>query len=73
MKANTVGTMNLLDLACVHKTDRFLFISSGEVYGTLDSSTCAISESYVGNVDITDVRSCYAESKRMGETMCVLF
>jgi nucleoside-diphosphate-sugar epimerase len=30
-----------------------------------------VTESYTGNVDITNVRSCYAESKRMGENMCV--
>jgi dTDP-glucose 4,6-dehydratase len=30
-----------------------------------------VTEEYAGNGDITNVRSCYAESKRMGETMCV--
>jgi len=71
LKANTLGTANMLDLAKNCGAKRFLYISSGEVYGVLDGSLNVITESYTGNVDITNVRSCYAESKRMGETMCV--
>lgn len=73
LKANTIGTMNLLELAKKNKTEKFLFISSGEVYGVLDGSVTYIDENYTGNVDCTNVRSCYAESKRMGETMCVSY
>ena len=73
MRANTVGTMNLLEIAKESKADRFLFVSSGEVYGVLDSSIDAVAETYHGDVDCTDVRSCYAESKRAGETMCVSY
>jgi nucleoside-diphosphate-sugar epimerase len=71
LKANTLGTANMLDLARDNGVEKFLYISSGEVYGVLDGSMPAIDETYAGNVDITNVRSCYAESKRMGETMCV--
>jgi nucleoside-diphosphate-sugar epimerase len=71
LKANTLGTANMLDVARAKKTEKFLFISSGEVYGVLDGSMPVITEAYTGNVDITNVRSCYAESKRMGENMCV--
>lgn len=71
LKANTIGTANMLELAQNNGTEKFLYISSGEVYGVLDGSLNAITESYTGNVDITNVRSCYAESKRMGENMCV--
>lgn len=73
LKANTIGTMNLLELARRENVENFLFISSGEVYGVLDGSKENIDEAYTGNVDITNVRSCYAESKRMGETMCVSY
>ncbi|MCF0124184.1 MAG: NAD-dependent epimerase/dehydratase family protein, partial [Clostridia bacterium] len=73
LKANTVGTLNMLELARNNKCEKFLFISSGEVYGVLDGSIPLIDEKYTGNVDITNVRSCYAESKRMGETMCVSY
>jgi nucleoside-diphosphate-sugar epimerase len=71
LKANTLGTANMLDIAHNNGTEKFLYISSGEVYGVLDGSMPVITETYTGNVDITDVRSCYAESKRMGENMCV--
>ena len=71
LKANTIGTANLLELARNNNAEKFLYISSGEVYGVLDGSLNLISESYTGNVDVTNVRSCYAESKRMGENMCV--
>lgn len=73
LKANTIGTMNMLELAKKNNCERFLFISSGEVYGVLDGTIPVIDEKYTGNVDITNVRSCYAESKRMGETMCVSY
>jgi nucleoside-diphosphate-sugar epimerase len=49
----------------------FLYFSSGEVYGQVDPSQIFITESAYGYVDPTDVRSCYAEGKRLGETMCV--
>jgi nucleoside-diphosphate-sugar epimerase len=71
LKANTLGTANMLDVAHNNGTEKFLYISSGEVYGILDGSMPVITETYTGNVDITNVRSCYAESKRMGENMCV--
>ena len=71
LKANTIGTANLLELARNNDVEKFLYISSGEVYGVLDGSQNIIPESYTGNVDITNVRSCYAESKRMGENMCI--
>jgi UDP-glucuronate decarboxylase len=68
--ANTFGTHNLLELARKRKTRGFLFFSSGEVYGKPIKMT-PISEDDYGTLDPMDVRSCYGESKRLGETMCV--
>ncbi len=73
LKANTIGTMNLLELARQKKVQGFLFISSGEVYGKVDPSHLPINETYYGAIDPLQVRSCYAESKRMGENICVSF
>lgn len=73
LKANTIGTYNMLEQTVQQKAEKFLYVSSGEVYGVLDGSVPVIDEEYTGNVDVTDVRSCYAESKRMGENMCVCF
>jgi UDP-glucuronate decarboxylase len=71
LSANVFGTYNLLDAATKHEPCRgFLFFSSGEVYGSVNNALGAISEDQGGYLDPTDVRSCYGESKRMGETMC---
>ena len=67
---NVIGTWHLLQQAKVHGTQRFLFISSSEVYGRV-AHEGQLAETQLGLVDPTDVRSCYAESKRMGETMCL--
>ena len=66
---NTLGTHNLLALADEQKSEGFLFVSSGAVYGSV-SGPSPITETTYGVVDPLDVKSCYAESKRMGETMC---
>lgn len=73
LKANTLGTINLLELAKEHKTKDFLYFSSGEIYGQQPEELIPIKENTFGRVDTTSVRSCYAESKRMGETACVSY
>jgi UDP-glucuronate decarboxylase len=71
LSANIIGTHNLLKLSLEKEVKGFLFFSSGEIYGQLDSPQIPTKEDTYGWVDPMDVRSCYAESKRMGETMCV--
>lgn len=71
LKANTSGTMNLLEYGIKTNADRFLFFSSGEVYGEPLDFSRSIDEDTYGYLDPMNVRSCYSESKRMGETMCV--
>lgn len=73
LKANTIGTYNLLELARKNNVEKFLFFSTGEVYGVIDENTPKITEDYNGNLDCTNVRSCYGESKRIGENMCVCY
>lgn len=68
---NTVGTANLLNLAVQSQAKAFLFFSSSEVYGSVPPEVEKISEDAYGYLDPLSVRSCYAESKRMGENMCV--
>ncbi len=68
---NITGTKNLLELGVKKKIKSFLFFSSGEVYGKATDVSLGTGESSYGWLDPMDVRSCYAESKRMGETMCV--
>lgn len=71
LAANTIGTGNMLDLAKEKGAEGLLFFSSGEVYGEVAPALVPTREDVCGCVDPTSVRACYAESKRMGETMCV--
>ncbi|CAG0891443.1 unnamed protein product, partial [Darwinula stevensoni] len=68
--ANTEGTRNMLDLARRNKA-RFLFTSTSEVYG--DPQVHPQNEEYWGNVNPVGPRSCYDESKRLGETLCLAY
>jgi UDP-glucuronate decarboxylase len=68
---NTVGTQHLLEYAVRSKAERFMFFSSGEVYGIPLDSMEPITETSYGYLDPMNVRSCYAESKRIGETMSI--
>lgn len=65
--ANVLGTSNTLRLAFEKKSKSYMFFSSGEVYGIVDSQKAAVSENDYGYLDILNVRNCYAESKRLGE------
>jgi len=67
---NIIGTINLLNLAREKNVENFLFFSSSEVYGTLKTDR-GIKESDFGYLDPLNVLSCYSESKRMGETICI--
>ena len=71
LSANSIGTANLLNHARYCSSSKFLFFSSGEIYGQPLNSNKQISEKDYGYVDPTNLRSCYAESKRMGENMCI--
>jgi len=66
---NVIGTTNLLKLAKEKKVQDFIFFSSAEIYGNLNNSD-AIKETDYGSLDPMNIRSCYAESKRMGENIC---
>jgi nucleoside-diphosphate-sugar epimerase len=68
---NTLGTKHLLEYAVRSNAERFMFFSSGEVYGVPLDSMEPITETSYGYLDPMNVRSCYAESKRIGETMSI--
>ncbi|WP_159730939.1 NAD-dependent epimerase/dehydratase family protein [Methylosinus sp. Ce-a6] len=68
---NVIGTMRLLDLARRKNASRFLYFSSSEVYGALAPQEQPAQETVFGRLDPATQRACYAESKRMGETLCV--
>ncbi len=68
--ANVMGTWRMLEAARAYRSEGFLFFSSGEVYGSLADNSVAASETSFGSLDPLLVRSCYAEGKRGGETLC---
>ena len=70
LRVNVTGTEHLLRHAAACGASRFLFLSSGEVYGQVPAEHQPLREDYVGSVEPTDPRSCYAEGKRAGEAFC---
>jgi UDP-glucuronate decarboxylase len=68
--ANTLGTWRMLEVARDSRSGGFLFFSSGDVYGRVDVPSVGVSETSFGSIDPLNVRSCYAEGKRAGETLC---
>ena len=72
-KANTVGTVHLLELAREKKVKGFLYFSTSAVYGAVAGEEVFLDESLPGNVNPLEVRNCYAESKRAGENACVCY
>lgn len=71
INANVLGTSYLLELAAQKKVEKFLFFSSSEIYGLVDENKIPITEKDYGYIDSTNVRSCYSEGKKLGETLCV--
>jgi UDP-glucuronate decarboxylase len=73
LSANVLGTINLLEFARKNNVKSFLYFSSGDVYGNIPNELLPITETTFGYLDPIDVRSCYAESKRMGENICLSY
>lgn len=72
IRTAVVGTDQLLRFAVEHQCRSFVYISSMEIYGQpiTDGRT---TEKDLGYVDITTVRSCYPEGKRMCECLCTAY
>lgn len=69
-KINFDGTLNLLNLA-KDKKAKVLFTSSSEVYGNCED--IPQKENKLGSISTTSGRSCYANGKRIAETLCFDF
>ncbi len=65
-----LGTHHLLELAQRSNCEGFLLLSSGAVHGVVPDTLAVINERLFGSLDPLDPYACYAESKRMAETMC---
>lgn len=65
---NVLGTKNTLELAKEKRVKGYLYFSSSEIYGRIEKET--IDEQDCGYLDSMELRSCYGESKRLGENLC---
>lgn len=70
---NISGTHNLLEHVKKHPVSKFLFVSSGEVYGQGEEDEQGFKEDFVGYVDQMKVRSCYPLGKQAAENLCVAY
>lgn len=67
LKANTLGTINLLDAQVAAGGGSFVLLSSSEIYGSV-SGVDLISEDSVGELQHFVPRASYSEGKRIAET-----
>tara|TARA_Y100001968_G_scaffold4538_1_gene4037 strand:- start:8406 stop:9389 length:984 start_codon:yes stop_codon:yes gene_type:complete len=68
----TTVTRKLLD-RCKEWNAKFIFFSSSEIYGNPSSENIPTKEEFKGYVSCQGPRSCYHESKRLGETLCYVY
>jgi len=67
------GTRRALDFAAGQGSARFLFLSSGAVYGLQPDSIGHVAEDWHGGPDPRDPRSAYGEGKRAAEMLCAIY
>lgn len=67
------GLVRLMKFAVHKRVESFLYFSSSEIYGNPHEEYVPTKEEYNGNVSCLGPRSCYDESKRFGETVCVSY
>jgi UDP-glucuronate decarboxylase len=70
---NVMGTRRLLELSRNSAVQGFLYLSSSEIYGDPPPDEIPTKEEYLGNVSPLGPRACYDESKRLAETLCMIF
>jgi UDP-glucuronate decarboxylase len=77
--ANVNGLRYMLDYAAERNRKApgsfkgMLFFSTSEIYGDPSPDAIPTPETYRGLVSCTGPRACYDESKRLGETICVIY
>ena len=72
IRTSVQGTINLLEAARRFPAKGFVFLSSMEAYGEVGTEEL-LTEKDLGKIDLSRVRSCYPESKRMCEMLCTSY
>ncbi len=72
---NTVveGTRHVLNFAADKKPEKFLFLSSGAIYGQQPWELEKVPETWQGAPSCLDAKAAYAEGKRAAEMMCAIY
>ena len=72
INANVLGTLKLLEYSRKYGNEKFLFVSSSEVYGENSLVEKYLEDDY-GKLNSMTFRNCYPESKKMAETIGVSY
>ncbi len=70
LMANVLGTDRLLKAGMERGMQRFMYVSSGEMYGQPDALQNDFVEDYCGPIDHSNPRACYPAGKRSAEVLC---
>lgn len=72
MHTAITGTRNMLECAVRSRVRGFLYLSSMEAYGNVRDENM-LSEHHLGNLDLSNLRSSYPESKRVCELLTTAY
>lgn len=73
---NVEGTRRVLEFARLADARRFLFTSTGAIYGRQPADIELVPESFAGGIDPMDILSAYGvagEAKRAAESLCAIY
>lgn len=73
LQANITATQHTLDFSRQCGAKKFLFTSSGAVYGKQPTEITHLPETYMGAPDTTDLHTAYGQSKRISEYLCSIY
>ena len=71
IETNVKGTETILRYMLKNRVKSFVYFSSGEIYGNPPSEMIPTKENYIGSTNHLSERSCYVESKKFSETLCI--
>ena len=71
--SNILGTYHLLNMISKQQGCKFVFVSSGDVYGDNRSGKEYLKETDCGYIDCNTLRAGYIEGKRASEALCNAF
>lgn len=73
IRTGVMGSNHILELAREKEIQSMVYLSSMEVYGSFGQGTTHVTEEMLGFLPLDSVRTCYPESKRMCENLCVSY